>query len=182
VTCGYKAIAPAGANRSMFSGCYCEEGSGDNWDVAAPAVIISPKGVMPDTRAAGKNIMLAPMYGGGWAAGGPMSFVSDLRTYHDFGSATAPASRAFPGGLVIRGQGGDGDLYQFVSSGQQVGGGTSGTSYDLIWFGDARNRPAFPRGMVASLPVHEDNEAARRGGLTDGEVYRTALGALRIVV
>lgn len=195
-TCGYKAIAPAGANRSMFSGCYCEEGSGANWDVAAPAVIVSPKGVMPDTRAAGKNIMLAPMHGGGWAAGGPMNFVADLRTYHDFGSGTAPASRAFPGGLVIRGQGGDGDLYQFVSSGQQVGGGrgggagagivkrggTSGTSYDLIWFGDARNRPAFPRGLVATLPVYADNEAARRGGLTEGEVYRTAPGELRIVV
>ena len=68
-----RAIAPAGANRSTFEGCYCEEHSGLNWDVAAPGMIIAPKGAMPDTRAADRNITLAPMHGGGWATGTPMT-------------------------------------------------------------------------------------------------------------
>jgi hypothetical protein len=136
------------------------------------------------------------MHGGGWGTGTPMNFVADLGTYFTFGSATAPAARAFPGGLVVRGQGGDGDLYQFVSSGQQVGGGpgfgtgasivkrggTSGTSYELISLGDPRHRPAFPRGLAATLPAFADNAAARRGGLAEGDVYRTPDGTLRIVV
>lgn len=195
-TCGYKAIAPGGANRSTFDGCYCEENSGLNWDVAAPAMIISPRGVMPDTKDAEKNVTLAPMHGGGWATGSPMTFVADLGTYFTFGSPRAAAARVSPGGLVVRGQGGDGDLYQFVASGQQWGGGpglgtgasivkrggVSGTNYELIRLGDPRHRPAFPRGLAATLPTHADNAAALRGGLEAGDVYKDAGGTLRIVL
>jgi len=35
---------------------------------------------------------------------------------------------------------------------------------------------------LTNLPVFADNAAALTGGLTDGDVYRTAAGELRIVV
>jgi len=192
---GYTSIAPAGSNRSVFDGCYCEPDAGDKWNVASPGVILNPKGVMPDTQIVGLNITMAPMHQAGYATGSAIDFVRDLDPY-TFGSGQVPAARAFPGGFVVRGQG-DGGLYEFVSSGQQWGGGqaigpgagivkrdgSTGIDYNLVWFGDPRHRPAFPLGMIASLPgPYADNAAARAAGLTAGEFYRQIATNLVAVV
>jgi len=195
-TGGYTSIAPAESNRSVFTGCYCEPDAGDKWNVAAPGVIVNPKGAMPDARALRTNVTLAPTRHAGFATGSAINLVPDLDPY-TFGSSRTPAARVFPGGMVIRGQG-DGDLYQFVAAGQHWGGvgtprpgasiikrdGDGRADHELVWFGDPRHRPAFPAGMIASLPgPFADNRAARAAGLTPGEFYRqTATNLVAVVV
>jgi hypothetical protein len=193
---GYSSVAPVGTNRTLFDGCYCEENGGNEWRVASPGAIVNPRGALPDTRTARTNLTFAAMFATGFVTGSAIDFIQDLNP-EAFGSATMPAARAYPGGLIIRGQGERGDLYQMVSSGQQLGGGpgggegvslvkrdgVSGADHTLLWLGDPRHRPAFPAGMIATLPgPYPDNAAARAGGLTPGEFYRQTRTNLVAVV
>ncbi|HYD11805.1 MAG TPA: hypothetical protein VEC11_03060 [Allosphingosinicella sp.] len=190
---GYKVEYGSGANRSVFAGCYAEPNfTGDAWDVALPALIIAPMGEMP-APSYNTNAVLAGAGGAGFVIADQLSFVADLAG-STLGDASHPGTRLSPGGMLIRGQG-DGNFYYLIGQGGGYGlaGGTGasivkqeaanpGNQYELIHFGDTRNRPAFPRGLVATLPTYANNSAATGGGLTAGEVYQTSTGEVRIVV
>jgi hypothetical protein len=190
----YVVDSEVGNNRSSFIGCYAE-GLGSfvdpAWNVLLPAVIIAPQGELP-VPSFGVNGVIAGSHAAGFAIGGQLDFVANLIGY-SFGDSTHPATRVFTGGMVIRGQG-DGHEYWMIGkdTGNITGGGNgvsvikrlngTDTKYELIHFGDTRHRPAFPRGLVATLPTYANNSAATGGGLTAGEVYKTATGEVRIVV
>lgn len=172
------------ANRTVFHGPYCENGFATaNWDVALPSLIIAPKGQMP-AAVSGKNCVLTASDSAGLVTGGQFNFVADLNG-SAFGSSSIPATRAFPFGVYIRGQGGNGDIYQLVSQGGQVGpdpsygagvslikrGGVSGTNYQLMYLGDAANMPSFPVDFM--LPNQRTPASASAAG-TKGEVCADA--------
>jgi hypothetical protein len=192
-TSGYKVPYGPGCNRSIVLGCYAEPNfTGDAWDVATPAMIVSPLGVMPGSSGT-TNAVLAGSGASGFAIGDQLNFVGNLNGY-SFGDSTNPATKVFTGGMLIRGQG-DGHLYFMVGQGTAgLGMGGAGvslvkwlmtspyTKHELIHFGDTRNRVAFPCGLIATLPTYANNSAATGGGLTAGEVYKTSTGEVRIVI
>lgn len=188
---GYVVASPPGANRSNLVGCYAEADFANSaWDVQLPAVIIAPQGELP-APSWNKNAVLAGGGGSGFVIADQLNFVADLNGY-EMGDASTPGLRIIPGAMFIRG---DGDRHEYFIARKDVLGMAGGagisvikrlygtdTKYELVDYGDTRHRPAFPRGLIATLPTHANNSAATGGGLTAGEVYKTSTGEVRIVV
>lgn len=183
-TTTYKALFGAGANRTDFNNCYAEAGVGTEWDVPSPATINNPRGEMPGSPSDSSNVTVAGLVGQGRVTGSALNFLNSL-TDTGFGSSSAPAFRAFKGGFLLRGQGGNGDIFQLIAKGQGIPGtptygngaslvkrDSSGpTDYELMYFGDASNRPSFPRDFL--LPNQRTPASATATGVK-GEVCADA--------
>jgi len=55
----------------------------------------------------------------------------------------------------------------------------AGADVDPDFFSEIKSN--FENFNVATMPIHADNAAAITGGLSAGDIYRTATGALMIV-
>ncbi len=98
----YKAVAPAGVNRSSFVGCYAEAGGTLEWDVASPSIILSPKGAMP-VVSSGKSVVHGALGGitGHWLTGALRLAPTEALAF-SIGDASNVATDVGPGLIRMR--------------------------------------------------------------------------------